>query len=143
MAWDIKSSFAWGLKDEIQPIEPYETESLHFNPFVDLYGYWFGEWWAENEDAWWVKVNFIIEPFNLHLIDVDLSLDSSASPTPWNFCANIGFKEAPVHLEANIAWGVNNCSWGLIEQLANGKKSNNGCKMTYFGQGYGNDTPLW
>jgi hypothetical protein len=33
----------------------------------------------------------------------------------------------------------------LIEHIAHGGTSadNNGCEMTYFGNGYGNDTPLW
>jgi hypothetical protein len=33
----------------------------------------------------------------------------------------------------------------LIEHITHGgtSKDNNGCEMTYFGYGYGNDTPLW
>jgi len=47
LTWDLKTSFAWNLNDQTADVAPYETESIHFNPFIDLYGYWIGEWWAE------------------------------------------------------------------------------------------------
>jgi hypothetical protein len=64
---------------------------MHFNPFIDLYGYWTGEWWAESEDAWWLKLSFNISPFEIHLIDIDVSSDKRPEAPPLNLCTNIGF----------------------------------------------------
>ena len=56
--WDLKSSFAWGLGNEIDT-ETSQTEQLVFNPYVDLYGYWSGVFWAEREDSWWFEARLI------------------------------------------------------------------------------------
>ena len=93
-----------------------------------------------------MQLSFNISPFEVHLIDIDISSDKRPDAAPFNLCTNIGFNQSPpVHFEANIAWGWNNCEWGFFENLAHGKSqaNTNGCKMAYFGHGYGNDTPLW
>jgi hypothetical protein len=122
LTWDLKTSFAWNLNDQTSDVAPYETESIHFNPFIDLYGYWIGEWWAENEDVWWLQLSFNISPFEVHLIDIDISSDKRPDAAPFNLCTNIGFNQSPpFHFEANIAWGWNNCEWGFFENLVHGK----------------------
>ena len=87
LTWDLKSSFAWNLHDDQSEVNP-ENVAIHFNPYIDLYGYWFAEWWAQNADNWWLNLSFTITPFNIHLIETDVWLESIA---PFNLCTNIGF----------------------------------------------------
>ena len=52
MTWDAKTSFAWGLGNDLQP-ETGLTEALKLNPFIDAYGYWYADLWAETEDTFY------------------------------------------------------------------------------------------
>lgn len=83
---DGKASFAWGLGDTIDPVT-YETDSLYFNPHVDIYGYLSGYLTLFNPYGM-ISLSGIVTPFDTHLIDFNVSVPTAA---PADLCLELSF----------------------------------------------------
>lgn len=109
-AFDIKATWAWGLGENLAP-ETYETTSIKFNPYVELYGYFFS-WFKMNLEYFHFDISFNFMPFDIKPFDFDLAIPNGQ---PWQFCAGISAKTKAVTMEINTNWGWPNCSWGFFE----------------------------
>ena len=134
-ASDAKASFAWGIKDESDPVTG-ETEGV-FNPYVDVYGYGYAYVQVKGENAL-VNLSAYLTPINIHLIDFELAFSNG-------LCATIKTFSQPLHFELNVNMGWRTCSFGVFEWISTDNKSTlETCPMTYYGtNSNGNDLPVW
>ena len=135
-ASDAKTSFAWGIKDEIDPVTG-ETARLLWNPYVDVYGYGYAYVEVSGENAL-VNLSVYLTPINIHLIDFEFSLKDG-------FCAAIKTFSQPLHFELNVNMGWRTCGVGLFEWISTDNKNKiEICPMSYYGtNSNGNDLPVW
>ena len=93
---------------------------MRVNPFVDVYGYLFGNFvWSFNE-FWSISVSGYVQPFETHLIDFDF-WKSVNYPEWWTAqpkntlgdCLGLKTQTFPVLVDLSFDFGWPTCSWSL------------------------------
>lgn len=135
-ASDAKTSFAWGFKDESDPVTG-ERTNIVWNPYVDVYGYGYAYVQMKGENAL-INLSAYLTPINIHLIDFELALTNG-------LCAAIKTFSQPLHFELNVNMGWRTCGISLFEWISTDNKGTiEICPMTYYGtNSNGNDLPVW